>query len=119
MLIFEFNTTGNGQRASEGARPAGTRTSGRQRPRAFEHRKGAEGGLGVVADAGAAAHQRPEGHERRRVVAGSMAKALGRGGKTAVAEASGMSRNTVELLRVGSVDDGDHADVRHRLDRAV
>jgi len=32
---------------------------------------------------------------QRRVVAGSMAKALGRGGKTAVAEASGISRNTV------------------------
>ena len=32
---------------------------------------------------------------QRRVVAGSMARALGRGGKTAVAEASGMSRNTV------------------------
>ena len=31
----------------------------------------------------------------RRVVAGAMARALGRGGKTAVAEASGMSRNTV------------------------
>jgi transposase len=32
---------------------------------------------------------------QRRVVTGSMAKALGRGGKTAVAEASGLSRNTV------------------------
>ena len=32
---------------------------------------------------------------QRRVVAGAMARALGRGGKTAVAEASGMSRNTV------------------------
>jgi hypothetical protein len=32
---------------------------------------------------------------QRRVVAGAMAQALGRGGKTAVAEASGMSRNTV------------------------
>jgi transposase len=32
---------------------------------------------------------------QRRVVAGSMAEMLGRGGKTAVAEASGMSRNTV------------------------
>jgi len=32
---------------------------------------------------------------QRRVVAGSMAKMLGRGGKTAVAEASGISRNTV------------------------
>ncbi len=32
---------------------------------------------------------------QRRVVAGAMAEGLGRGGKTAVAEASGMSRNTV------------------------
>jgi transposase len=32
---------------------------------------------------------------QRRVVAGAMADMLGRGGKTAVAEASGMSRNTV------------------------
>ena len=32
---------------------------------------------------------------QRRVVAGSMARALGRGGKTAVAEAAGMGRNTV------------------------
>jgi transposase len=32
---------------------------------------------------------------QRRVVAGAMAHAMGRGGKTAVAEASGMSRNTV------------------------
>jgi hypothetical protein len=32
---------------------------------------------------------------QRRVVAGAMATALGRGGKSAVAEASGMSRNTV------------------------
>ncbi len=32
---------------------------------------------------------------QRRVVAGAMAEALGRGGKGAVAEASGMSRNTV------------------------
>lgn len=32
---------------------------------------------------------------QRRVVAGAMAEVLGRGGKTAVAEASGMSRNTV------------------------
>lgn len=32
---------------------------------------------------------------QRRVVAGAMAKALGRGGKTAVAEASGLGRNTV------------------------
>ena len=32
---------------------------------------------------------------QRRVVAGAMAEALGRGGKSAVADASGMSRNTV------------------------
>lgn len=32
---------------------------------------------------------------QRRVVAGAMARAMGRGGKTAVAEASGLSRNTV------------------------
>jgi hypothetical protein len=32
---------------------------------------------------------------QRRVVAGAMAQALGRGGKTAVADSSGMSRNTV------------------------
>ncbi|MGH9267227.1 MAG: ISAzo13 family transposase [Acidimicrobiales bacterium] len=32
---------------------------------------------------------------QRRVVAGSMARSLGRGGKTAVASASGLSRNTV------------------------
>jgi transposase len=32
---------------------------------------------------------------QRRVVAGAMAEGLGRGGKSAVAEASGMSRNTV------------------------
>lgn len=32
---------------------------------------------------------------QRRVVSGGMSEMLGRGGKTAVAEASGMSRNTV------------------------
>src|SRR5919202_4974604 len=32
---------------------------------------------------------------QRRVVAGAMAQAMGRGGKTAVAKASGLSRNTV------------------------
>ncbi|MDQ4070444.1 MAG: ISAzo13 family transposase, partial [Actinomycetota bacterium] len=32
---------------------------------------------------------------QRRVVAGAMAESLGRGGKTAVAKASGLSRNTV------------------------
>ncbi len=35
------------------------------------------------------------GEVQRRVVAGAMARGLGRGGKSAVAEASGMSRNTV------------------------
>jgi hypothetical protein len=35
------------------------------------------------------------GEVQRRVVAGAMARALGRGGKTRVAEASGLSRNTV------------------------
>jgi len=42
---------------------------------------------------------------QRRVVAGSLAKALGRGGKTAVAESSGMSRNTVAKA-VGEVEAG-------------
>jgi hypothetical protein len=32
---------------------------------------------------------------QRRVIAGAMAEALGRGGKRVVAECSGMSRNTV------------------------
>ena len=55
---------------------------------------------------------------QRRVVAGAVARGLGRGGKTAVAEASGLSRNTVtkaqreveagiaptEQLRVGATD---------------
>ena len=35
------------------------------------------------------------GERQRRVVAGAAAQMLGRGGKTRVAEASGMSRNTV------------------------
>jgi len=42
---------------------------------------------------------------QRRVVAGSVAKLLGRGGKTAVAVASGMSRNTV-IKAVGEVEAG-------------
>jgi len=42
---------------------------------------------------------------QRRVVAGAMAQMLGRGGKTAVAEASGMSRNTV-IKAVGEVTAG-------------
>ncbi len=43
---------------------------------------------------------------QRRVVAGSMARGLGRGGKTRVAEASGMSRNTV-IKAHGEVVAGD------------
>ncbi|HXH55858.1 MAG TPA: ISAzo13 family transposase, partial [Iamia sp.] len=42
---------------------------------------------------------------QRRVVVGAMAQGLGRGGKTAVAEASGMSRNTVAKA-VGEVEVG-------------
>lgn len=42
---------------------------------------------------------------QRRVVAGAMAVALGRGGKTAVAEASGLSRNTV-IKAQGEVEAG-------------
>ena len=48
----------------------------------------------------------PHLNERqRRVVAGAMAAALGRGGKTAVADASGMSRNTV-IKAVAEVEAG-------------
>ena len=42
---------------------------------------------------------------QRRVVAGAMARGLGRGGKTAVAEASGLSRNTV-IKAQGEVEAG-------------
>ncbi|MCP3993101.1 MAG: ISAzo13 family transposase [Actinomycetia bacterium] len=42
---------------------------------------------------------------QRRVVAGAVARELGRGGKTAVAEASGLSRNTV-AKGVGEVEAG-------------
>jgi transposase len=42
---------------------------------------------------------------QRRVVAGAMAVGLGRGGKTAVAEATGMSRNTV-IKAAGEVEAG-------------
>ena len=42
---------------------------------------------------------------QRRVVVGSMARALGHGGKTGVAEASGMSRNTV-IKAVSEVEAG-------------
>jgi len=50
---------------------------------------------------------------QRRVIAGAMANALGRGGKTAVAEASGMSRNTV-IKAVADVDAGIEPSVRLR-----
>jgi transposase len=50
---------------------------------------------------------------QRRVVAGAMAQALGRGGKTAVAVASGMSRNTV-IKAVGEVEAGIEPSNRQR-----
>jgi hypothetical protein len=50
---------------------------------------------------------------QRRVVAGAMARALGRGGKSAVAEASGMSRNTV-IKAQGEVEAGIEPSVRLR-----
>jgi transposase len=50
---------------------------------------------------------------QRRVVAGAMARALGRGGKSAVAEASGMSRNTVSKAQ-GEVEAGIEPSVRLR-----
>ena len=50
---------------------------------------------------------------QRRVVAGAMAQALGRGGKTAVAEASGMSRSTV-IKAVGEVEAGIEPSDRQR-----
>jgi len=50
---------------------------------------------------------------QRRVVAGAMAMTLGRGGKTAVAEASGMSRNTV-IKAEGEVVAGIEPSVRQR-----
>jgi transposase len=50
---------------------------------------------------------------QRRVVAGAMARALGRGGKSAVAEASGMSRNTV-IKAQGEVEAGIEPSVRQR-----
>jgi transposase len=56
----------------------------------------------------------PHLNERqRRVVAGAMAKALGRGGKTRVAEASGMSRNTV-IKAQAEVEAGAEPSVRQR-----
>jgi transposase len=50
---------------------------------------------------------------QRRVVAGAMARSLGRGGKTRVAEASGMSRNTV-LKAQAEVEAGTWPSVRLR-----
>jgi transposase len=50
---------------------------------------------------------------QRRVVAGAMARALGRGGKSAVAEASGMSRNTV-IKAQGEVEAGIEPSLRQR-----
>lgn len=50
---------------------------------------------------------------QRRVVAGAMARGLGRGGKTAVAVASGMSRNTV-IKAQGEVEAGIEPTVRLR-----
>lgn len=42
---------------------------------------------------------------QRRVVAGAVARVLGRGGKSAVAAASGMSRNTVIKAQAGGGGD--------------
>jgi hypothetical protein len=50
---------------------------------------------------------------QRRVVAGAVSEMLGRGGKTAVAEASGMSRNTV-IKAQGEVEAGVEPTVRLR-----
>jgi transposase len=50
---------------------------------------------------------------QRRVVAGAMASCLGRGGKSAVAEASGMSRNTV-IKAESEVQAGIEPSVRQR-----
>ena len=50
---------------------------------------------------------------QRRVVAGAMSEMLGRGGKTAVAEASGMSRNTV-IKAEGEVIAGVEPSIRLR-----
>ena len=54
---------------------------------------------------------------QRRVVAGAMSEMLGRGGKTAVAVASGMSRNTV-IKAESEVESGIEPSSRLRL-RAV
>jgi transposase len=50
---------------------------------------------------------------QRRVVAGAMARALGRGGKTAVADTSGLSRNTVIKAQT-EVEAGIEPSVRQR-----
>jgi transposase len=50
---------------------------------------------------------------QRRVVAGAVARALGRGGKSAVAEASGLSRNTV-IKAQGEVEAGIEPSARLR-----
>ena len=50
---------------------------------------------------------------QRRVVAGAMAELLGRGGKTHVASASGMSRNTV-IKGQGEIEAGIEPSVRLR-----
>jgi hypothetical protein len=50
---------------------------------------------------------------QRRVVAGAMAAGLGRGGKSAVAETTGMSRNTV-IKATGEVETGISPSVRQR-----
>jgi len=50
---------------------------------------------------------------QRRVVAGAMAESLGRGGKTAVAKASGLSRNTV-IKAQGEVEAGIEPSARLR-----
>ncbi len=51
--------------------------------------------------------------KQRRIVAGAMARELGRGGKTAVADASGMSRNTV-IKAHGEVEAGVEVSDRQR-----
>ncbi len=54
----------------------------------------------------------PHLSERQRwVVAGAAAQMLGRGGKTRVAEASGMSRNTVIMSRVKILETGQSWDL--------
>jgi len=50
---------------------------------------------------------------QRRILAGSMARSVGRGGIVAVAEASGMSRSTVQKA-VGEIDAGVEVSVRVR-----